>query len=162
MLQSGEWSNPLPFFLEVPMLLTAIVQRVNELLDGETLSFSAMRPHLDGAIDDINQQMNTLYPVFSELLVGTTEYVYFPDRYLRTVVAYGAACKFYMTDEEGGQPPIGYLQTYQQNMFLMMRDYLNSVPVAYRAPDSLGIVNLSLDGVDSTTNPNVDPEAWRL
>lgn len=127
------------------MLMSRILQQVNDLLAGETLSYLEMRPHLDATIDDINQQLATVFPSFSDL-DSPSSYEFFPDRYIRTVVCIGAAVRFYEMDEEGGQPPMGYLQRYRENLFFMLRDYLPQVPEEYIAPTHQGTVPLSLDG----------------
>ena len=130
------------------MLVSRILQRINELLDGETLSYYELRPHIDSAIDDINQELNTIFPTFSDLPQGATEYNHIPDRYIRSVVCYGAAVHFYMMDEEGGNPPMGYTDKYRQNMFLMLRDYIHQIPEEYQAPSTQGTVAFSLNGSD--------------
>lgn len=141
------------------MKLTTLVARVNGLLDGENIAYTRMIPFLDQAIDDINQQLNSVYPVFSELEEGTTEYSYFPDRYLRTVVAYGAAMYFYITDEEGSAPPMSYTELYNKNLFLMYRDWLTMVPPEYEATDTLGAVQADVPNPDAS---DVDREAFVL
>ncbi|NLV87690.1 MAG: hypothetical protein GX025_10830, partial [Clostridiales bacterium] len=56
------------------MLRSQIQKRVNDLLAGETLSYFEMRPFLDQAIDDINQNLGAMFPAFSELPDEITEY----------------------------------------------------------------------------------------
>lgn len=130
------------------MQISAIVRRINELLAGEMLSFDEMKPYLDHVIDDINQQLNTIYPVFSELPSGTAVYDCFPDRYIRNVVCMGAALYFYMTDEEGSQAPMGYTASYQNALFLMLRDYVHMIPLKWQATTEAGTVSLDLKGAD--------------
>ena len=137
------------------MLLSAILQRTNDLLAGETLSYFELRPHFDSVIDDINQQLSTVFPNFTEVSsvtpTGTlTEYVEIPDRYIRSVVCLGAAVHFYMSDEEGGQPPAGYMNKYRENLFYMLRDYLPLVPDSYKAVDTMGALSFDLHGSDHT------------
>ena len=76
------------------MLIKDIVNLVNQKLAGELLSYSELRTYLDNVVDDINSQLNTCYPTFSEL-ESTTEYTAFPDRYIRSVVVPGATWYFY-------------------------------------------------------------------
>jgi hypothetical protein len=118
------------------MKLNDLVNKVNEKLAGERLSYDKMRGYLDSTIDDINSKLNATYPVFSDLPVGTTEYNFFPDRFIRSVVVPGAAWYFFVVDEEGivtaGQLQLDYLNS----LFVMQRDYLTSVPVEYQGPQT--------------------------
>lgn len=123
------------------MLIKKLVERVNSLLDGEILSYTEMLPFLDRVIDDINQQLNSTYPAFSEIPAGVDDYDAFPDRYLRTVVAMGAAMYFYETDEEGGDAGNSYTKAYTENLFFMLRDWINQVPEQYQANDMLGVIS---------------------
>jgi len=115
------------------MKLNDIVARVNTLLAGERHSYRDLVIHLDAAIDDINAQLNATFPAFSELPVGTDTYDFFPDRYIRTAVATGAAWYYFVTDEEGEMVSQQYTFNYERNLFVMVRDYLALVPMAYRA-----------------------------
>lgn len=126
------------------MLITDIVRGVNNMLDGEQLSYRDLRIHLDSVIDDINQQLNACFPAFTELPLNTVEYNCFPDRYIRTCVIRGAAYYFYMTDEEGATPPPGYERAYLQNLFFMLRDYLRDIPAKYQADDVQGTVEFNI------------------
>ena len=143
------------------MLMTEILRRTNDLLAGETLSYLELRPHFDSVIDDINQQMNTTFPAFSELGNAPIEYTAFPDRYIRSVVCLGAAVYFYVTDEEGGQPPAGYATKYRENVFYMTRDYLPLVPEEYQGSTETGSVGFSLTGSDHA-NTGVRQEDFRI
>jgi len=124
------------------MLLTKIKKLFNEALAGETLTMSEMLPHLDAAIDAINDKMNTIYPVFSDLDVAAPEavYNYFPDRYIRTVVIPGAAWHFYVTDEEGAQTAIQYQVDFENGKFTMLRDMLYDIPAQYQANSEQGSI----------------------
>lgn len=126
------------------MELTKIVKRINDLLAGETLSYQELLPFLDAAIDDINNDLSAAYPVFSELEEGATVYDFFPAMYIRSVVCYGAVVHFYQTDEEGGQPPMGYMQTYQTNKYMMLRDWAQYVPPEYCKPEFTAALNTAI------------------
>ena len=126
------------------MLIKNIVAGVNHKLSGEMLSFRELIPHLDSVIDDINQQLNTCFPAFSELPDNTVAYDCIPDRYIRSCVIVGAAYYFYMTDEEGSVATNGYQATYAQNLFYMLRDYIHCVPDKYKACDYQGTVPFDL------------------
>lgn len=142
------------------MLLSELVKRINTRLDGENLRYEDMLEHLDAVIDNINETLNTVYPVFSDLPAGTLEYAYFPDRYIRSVVVVGAAMRFYITDEEGGNPPPGYTAEYQGALFRMLRDYLHLVPEEWKAVDTAGTVQFNLTGAES--EDDVDPRVFRF
>lgn len=113
------------------MELNKLVERVNAHLAGEMFSYKELEIHLDAVIDDINNRLNAQFPAFSEFnptdFVDYPNYNFFPDKYLRTVVALGAAFYFYMTDEEGAESAVKYEQEYRKNLFYMERDYSNLV-----------------------------------
>lgn len=115
------------------MQLNDIIKRVNTLLAGERLPFSGMADHLDRTIDDINSIVNSTFPAFSDVVAdGQAEYNYFPDRYIRSVVCVGAAWYFYTSDEEGISTAPQYQRDYERGLFIMLRDYFNSVPEEYQ------------------------------
>jgi hypothetical protein len=137
------------------MTLKAITDRINKRLAGEMYSYNELIPYLDDVIDDINAQLNTIYPAFSELPSGTTEYTCFPDRYIRNVVCLGAAFKFYVTDEEGISSANAYRDDYSANLFLMIRDYLASVPTEYKNVDTNGAYPTRFTGVQDSNGEGV-------
>jgi hypothetical protein len=117
------------------MKLTDIVDRINNKLAGELLSYDELKYHMDDVIDDINAKLNSKFPAFTEFVSGMDsypDYNYFPDKYIRSVVVLGAAAKFYSTDEEGIDSAQGYSRTYATKLFEMQRDYSNQVPEAYQ------------------------------
>ena len=57
-----------------------------------------------------------------------TIYDVIPDKYLRSVVALGAALYFYTADEEGEQIAMDYQRRYEEQLFYMVRDYHALVP----------------------------------
>jgi hypothetical protein len=128
------------------MLIENIVVAINTKLAGERCSYAKLRPYMDSVIDDINSQMNTIFPAFTELPAAATEYNAFPDKYIRSVVTFGAAYYFYQTDEEGIDSANAYLAKYKENMFYMFRDYLAQVPEMYQAPDTNGAVMFNPTG----------------
>lgn len=128
------------------MLLTAIQSLVNSALAGELLTYTELVPHLDAAIDGINDVLNAKYPSFSELPMGATEYTHFPDKYIRTVVVPGCAWHYYVADEEGMQTAPQYQMNYEQGKFIMLRDMLYNIPLEYQADEHQGYV-------DATTSP---------
>jgi len=143
--------------------------------------------YMDRVIDDINEQLQSCYPTFSEWEDYVEEYnkqfgplpepeeahedcppgqphmpefpghihkptppahyihhfpprkpkdrtVYdvIPDKYLRSVVALGAALYFFENDEEGEQIALDYQQRYQQQLFYMVRDFHALVPPEFQ------------------------------
>lgn len=130
------------------MLIKDILGRTNRLLDGELLSKDALTIHFDSTIDAINAKLNSTYPVFSELPVGTLEYTAFSDRYIRTVLCPGAAYHFYLMDEEGSPAAQAYGDMFANGLFLMMRDTLYNIPVAFQADPLQGSVPMNLTGCE--------------
>lgn len=130
------------------MLISKIIQGVNHKLAGEMLTKRELIPYLDQVIDDINTELNTIFPAFSELPEDALEYTCFPDRYIRNVVILGAAHYFYMTDEEGGLQDAGYYQEYKMHLFYMLRDYISLIPPEYRATTEQGKVGFNLTGAE--------------
>lgn len=125
------------------MKVIDIVKLSNKYLAGEQLTLSRLLPFLDAVIDDINSELNATFPTFSELnfveLSDDVVYDCFPDKYIRSVVCLGAACKFYATDEEGEAVAQDYQMRYNQNLFYMLRDYVDRVPLVYQSDDTGGV-----------------------
>jgi hypothetical protein len=118
------------------MTLTDILNRVNKKLAGELLSYDEIKDYLDDVVDEINSKLSSKFPAFSDFTAQTypqfPDYNFFPDNYIRSVVVIGAAFKFYVTDEEGAMTAQKYELTYNNNLFLMQRDYTELVPEEYR------------------------------
>lgn len=126
------------------MLIKDVVNLVNQKLAGELLSYNEMRMYLDNVVDDINSQLSTTYPTFSEL-GSAAEYTAFPDRYIRSVVVSGAAWYFYTVDEEGTPTAQQFSADYGRNMFIMQRDMLYNIPEEYQADSLQGTVVSPID-----------------
>lgn len=125
------------------MKLVDIQKLMNNALAGETLTLKEMLPHLDFAIDEINDTLNSTYPTFSELLAKepeAKEYAFFPDRYIRRTVISGAAWNYYVVDEEGLQTSLQYQVDFEKGKFIMQRDMLYNIPTEYQAPMSRGYI----------------------
>lgn len=114
------------------MKLVDIQHLMNEALAGELLSFREMLPHLNYALDEINTNLNTIYPEF-KIEEGIQEYNHFEDRYIRMVVIPGAAWHFYVADEEGMQTAPQYQIEFQKGLFFMLRDTVHNIPDQYKA-----------------------------
>ena len=131
------------------MKVKDIVKLTNKYLAGEQLVYQKLLPFYDAVIDDINNRLNSTYPSFTsldftDLDSETAVYDYFPDQYVRSVVALGAAHKFYEMDEEGVIYDTAYEQEYERNLFYMTRDHIDRVPEIFRS-DSTGGVIIHLD-----------------
>ena len=127
------------------MKISELVRLTNTYLAGEQLVYQKLIPFFDAVIDDINSRLSSTFPSFSSLGVGKLDsdiatYNYFPDHYLRSVVALGAAHKFYQMDEEGVSNDVSYEQEYAMNLFYMTRDYIDHVPVIYQADTTGGVL----------------------
>lgn len=144
------------------MLLRNLQRLINTKLAGEMLRYDEMIPYLDDVIDEINDLLDTNYPVFSEFnpinfpdyrkeLYTTVDpetgeeivdektkalvysnYDVFPDKYIRSVVVPGAAYKWFTVDEEGISTAPLFQQEYEQGKFKMLRDYVDFVPPCFR------------------------------
>ena len=126
------------------MKVKDIVRLTNKYLAGEQLTYPKLLPFLDAVIDDINSELNATYPSFSSLAIDgqpldTDVYDVFPDRYIRSVVCIGAAANFYTMDEEGIMSAEGYEMKYRQNLFYMVRDYIEQVPEFFRSDSRGGV-----------------------
>lgn len=138
------------------MTIKDIQSLMNINLAGEQLTFKEMIPHLNYAIDEINAQLDALFPVLTiDDISG--EYTAIPDRYIRSVVIPGAVVHFYTIDEEGNPQVPQFQIDYQKGIYYMVRDYSYAVPEEYQADasqgsvastyaDSQGLRGLEIDG----------------
>lgn len=131
------------------MKVRDIVKLTNTYLTGEQLVYQKLIPFYDAVIDEINSRLNSTYPSFSSLEFTSLDgddavYDYFPDKYIRSVVALGAAHKFYEMDEEGMVYDTAYEQDYERNLFYMTRDHIDHVPQIFQS-DSTGGVLVHID-----------------
>lgn len=103
--------------------------------------------YMDSVIDDINEDLQAIFPTFSEWAafcashndanpeaapLDPNDYTAFPDTYLRKVVAPGTALKFYANDEEGEQVASKFYLDYEKARSTMVRDYINQVPTMFQ------------------------------
>ena len=107
-----------------------IVTLINKKIPSEQLNLDRMLSFMDEVIDDINAQLGSRFPTFSEWNAAVdrpghkpNEYTLFPDRYIRTVVVTGAAAKWYTADEEGIETATTYIKDYDRALFIMLRDF---------------------------------------
>ena len=142
------------------MTLNNIVNLINKKLAGELLTYNEVIIFLDNTIDDINSQLNSCYPAFSELDSSVSDYNYFPDKYIRSVVVPGAVWYFYVMDEEGMQTAPQYSADYSRGMFTMLRDHLYNVPVEYQADSHQGNVEFTFEQEEGTPGINIDIGEW--
>lgn len=127
------------------MKVKDLVKLTNTYLAGEQLVYQKLVPFYDAVIDDINSRLNATYPSFSSLVFTNLDgenaiYDFFPDRYLRTVVALGAAHKFYVMDEEGQVYDNAYDEDYERNLYYMTRDYIDQVPPIFQSDSTGGVL----------------------
>ena len=134
------------------MEIQTIVNRINTNLAGELLSYNELLPILDKTIDDINTQLNSCYPVFSEMPAGKTNYDYFNNKYIRSVVIPGATWTYLVIDEEGLPTAQQFQFDYQTGLFYMVRDMLYNIPEEYQADSEQGSVDFTITETVSTTD----------
>lgn len=139
------------------MKIRAIKDLVNARLAGEQLTYSTLQPYLDAVVDDINAKLHANFAVFSQVSLRDidVEYAEFPDKYIRTVVAIGAAAKWYVDDEEGIEAATALMQQYNNNLFIMMRDYGPLVPVDKQADKKTGYLDDPNECTENGINPNL-------
>lgn len=119
-------------------------------ITSENLRNLELFSYMDLVIDDINDRLQANFPTISEwkdYVVSYNEahaldpdfvpldvdvYTAFPAKYLRNVVALGAAVNFYTNDEEGEQVASKFYIQYERNIFNMLRDYTELVPVEFQ------------------------------
>jgi hypothetical protein len=129
------------------MLIGNIIKLVNHKLANALLAPTDLYMHMDAVIDDINTQLSTCFPTFSDVIkrnggVNGADYTAIPDKYIRSVVVVGTAVKYYEVDEEGNPSAQNFAMDYQQQLFYMVRDFSFSIPKCYR-DDNRGMVALS-------------------
>lgn len=127
------------------MKIKDIVKLTNTYLAGEQLVYQRLVPFYDAVIDDINDRLSSTYPSFSsldlvELDTDTAQYSFFPDKYIRSVVALGAAHKFYVMDEEGQAYDSAYEMDYEKALFYMTRDHIDHVPKIFQSDTTGGVL----------------------
>lgn len=127
------------------MQCSVILKLFNDKLTGEMLSLTEAMPYLDNVIDEINDALNTIYPAFSEMPVGKTDYDYFPNKYIRSVVIPGAAWFYFVVDEEGINTAVQFKEDLARGLYSMVRDTLYNIPIEYQAPDKQGTIGFKTD-----------------
>lgn len=120
------------------MQIQTIIKNININLAGEMLRYNDLEPFLDRVIDEINENLNSTYPSFSEFVTsdevrGDANYNLFPDRFIRSVVVPGVCYYYYQSDEEGEPSANSFGGMYRQNLFKMTRDFIMKVPIEYQS-----------------------------
>lgn len=140
------------------MKLTDIKTLTNTRLAGEQLTYSALVPYFDAVVDEINEKMHACFKTFSEVNpTGFGEpsvYEEFPDKYIRTVVCLGAAAKWYVDDEEGIETATALKMQYDNNLFVMVRDYGPLIPDDKKRNDEGGFFRSSCAYQEPSINPD--------
>lgn len=139
------------------MKLTDIKTLTNTRLAGEQLTYSALVPYFDAVVDEINDKMHARFKTFSEVNpTGFGEpsvYDEFPDKYIRTVVCLGAAAKWYVDDEEGIETATALKMQYENNLFVMVRDYGPLIPEDKKRNDEGGFFKDPFGYQETSVNP---------
>lgn len=140
------------------MKLTDIRTLTNTRLAGEQLTYSALVPYFDAVVDEINEKMHACFKTFSEVNpTGFGEpsvYSEFPDKYIRTVVCLGAAAKWYVDDEEGIETATALKMQYDNNLFVMVRDYGPLIPEDKKRNDVSGFLKDPCSIQEASINPD--------
>lgn len=132
------------------MLYKDIVKNFNVLLAGDNLVLKDILPHLDFALDKVNEKLNTCYPTFTEYYdpngdYKSDKYDLFENRFIRQVILPGAAWHYYVTDEEGLATSPQYEKDFENGLFVMQRDMLYNIPVEWQASNEQGTVRAARD-----------------
>lgn len=124
-----------------------------------------LKGYMDIVIDDINDRLQSKFPTISEWNsfveqynaehnmdpdyepLDVTVYSVIPARYLRSVVAIGAALNFFTNDEEGEQVASKYYIQYERNIANMVRDFHERVPLEFREEEG-GYISNSYNGYE--------------
>ena len=146
------------------MLINAIINKINRKLAGELLAYNELIDFMDNVIDDINTELNTTLPAFSEIDEGIIDYVAIPDKYIRSVVIPGTAFYYYQADEEGIDSAVGYKETLLKGLYFMKRDFSEQIPLEYRATSMGGVVFTVEDEITGTgvRGVEIDGSIWNL
>ena len=133
------------------MTFAQILEYINVSLAGEMLQYQDVSLFLDKAIDAINEELNSTFPVFSTVHIERNVYAdadgvaYFPDKYIRNVVVPFVAYQFYVVDEEGVHTAPAFFSQYKEGLFKMARDYSDLVPEIYKQDSEVGSKTVDVD-----------------
>jgi len=127
------------------MTLEKILDRTNRKLAGEMLQYSEIVDLLDDVVDEINEDLNSIFPVFSDLEQGADTYAYIPDKYIRSVIIPGVAFKYFVQDEEGERVASEYYSDYSKARATMVRDYIELVPEEFKSENAGYVSDARLD-----------------
>ena len=111
---------------------------------------------MDMVIGEINDALQSNFPILSDWADYAKEqgrdmedYSVIPDRYLRTVVAVGAALNFFTNDEEGEQIANKYYIQYERAKSTMVRDFIELVPEEFQVNEG-GYISTPYVGRDDS------------
>lgn len=117
---------------------------LNSLLAGEMLSMEMCKQHINYAINEINVQLDSCFPVLTDVSDLSQVYNAIPDKYINMVVLPGAAHHYYMVDDEGTTSEADFRNQFELGKFYMLRDYSCNIPEEYQNTD------LNIGSVPST------------
>lgn len=132
-----------------------IVNWINKRVVSYRVSWDDIVDYLDMAIDEINSYMSTKYPHVSSVLneyaptektysyrAGGIDVEFFPGKYFTSIVMPYAITQILTTDEEFTMIYSKYMSQYQENLFIMARDEMNSIPYQFiSAPKGVYFAN---------------------
>lgn len=149
------------------MKISTMTTQINKLLADELYPYSYLAQFIDATIDDINEKLSADFPTVSEFIElhkdeadkDDPDYDVFPEKYVRTVVLKGAAYKFFTTDEEGMDTAQRYGAEYANALFIMQRDYTDTVMSGEYFVDTLAAVDTDYETINNPSIP-FEVQGW--
>ena len=132
-----------------------ILKRVNRLLITFKVNWEDLVDELDMGIEEINKYLSTKYPAVSEVLdefsspndtysyrSGGEDRYFFPIKYFNSIVIPFAATQLLTIEEEFSEIYAKYANEWQENLFVMARDEISSIPQEFiSAPQGVYFTN---------------------
>ena len=132
-----------------------ILKRVNRLLITFKVNWEDLVDELDMGIEEINKYLSTKYPAVSEILdefsspndtysyrSGGEDRYFFPIKYFNSIVIPFAATQLLTIEEEFSEIYAKYANEWQENLFVMARDEISSIPQEFiSAPQGVYFTN---------------------
>ena len=132
-----------------------ILKRVNRLLITFKVNWQDLVDELDMGIEEINKYLSTKYPAVSKVLdefsspndtysyrSGGEDRYFFPIKYFNSIVIPFAATQLLTIEEEFSEIYAKYANEWQENLFVMARDEISSIPQDFiSAPQGVYFTN---------------------